>query len=128
MPMSAPIEGSATPFMETSRPSRNNAPHSTSSVPRARTLKPATGSDTLDSVTDKENPLLCGVESRQGPGPRVRGARSTGGLCGLQGAAVDDVVGAGDPGRLVGHQERHQVGDVLRCSGAAEGDAADRLD
>src|SRR2546430_12628653 len=33
---SVPIEGSATPIMETSRPSRKSAPHSTNSVPHNR--------------------------------------------------------------------------------------------
>src|SRR3954471_22408689 len=35
-------------------------------------------------------------------------------------AAVDEVVAAGDEGRLVGEQEAHQVGDLLRAAEPAE--------
>jgi len=53
MPSSAPIDGRATPFIETSRASKNSAPHSTSSVPHARPLNlPAVSSSGTDEGED----------------------------------------------------------------------------
>src|SRR6266498_80631 len=40
MPRSAPMEGSATPTIEMSRPSRNRAPQSTTSSSQVRPLQP----------------------------------------------------------------------------------------